>query len=155
LIEPDVDITNWKLSINNDTFIPFDLSGTQVLQENIKRLPTAKQQLNFLNDTAVTWLSDIYGRGAAWMGPIGGTAKGGVSTRIGEQIVAYMTTGDSGSLFINREGYAPHSFLEYRFGDGVLVEDYLKIGGVNSLRLKATDSAAGGAYTVVTNQLRR
>lgn len=155
LIEPDVDLTNFKLSLNNDGFIPFDLSATQILEENFRRLPAARQRMNFLNNTAVTWLSDIYGRVSAWMGPMGGTAKGGISTCIAEQTVAYMTTGDTGSLFINVRGYAPHSFLEYRFGDGILVDDYLKMSGVSSMRLRATDSASGGAYTVVTNQLRK
>jgi hypothetical protein len=154
-IEPDVDITNWKLSINNDSFIPFDLSATQILQGIIKQYPRAGQRLNYVNDTSVTWLSDIYGRTSAWVGPAGATGKGIVTTVTGEQVVVAMTTGDTGSAYINVRGYAPHSFLEYRFGDGVLVEDYLKVAGVNSLRLKATDSASGGAYTVVTNQLRR
>lgn len=154
LIEADVDVTNYKLSVNSDGFIPFNLSATQMLQENMRRLPAARQRLNFLNDTAVTWLSDIYARVSGWMGPIGGTAKGGVSTCIGEQLVAYMTTGDTASLFLNVRGHAPHSFLEYRFGDGVLVEDFLKVAGLNKLELQATDGAAGGAYTVVTNQLR-
>ena len=154
LIEPDVDLTNLKLICDADKFIPFDLSTTFILQRNIEDFGRARQRLNFLNDTAVTWLSDIYGRGSAYMGPKGGTAKGGVSTVTAEQIVAYMTTGDTASLFINVEGYAPHSCLYLPFGDGREVDDYFKVAGLNALVLRATQGAAGGAAAIVTNQLR-
>jgi hypothetical protein len=153
-IEPDVDISNYKLTLDDDRFIPFNLSATQILEENVRRLPAARQRMNFLNDTAVTWLSDIYGRVSGWMGPIGGTAKGGVSTVTAEQLVAYMTTGDTASLFLNVRGYCPHSFLEWAFGDGRETDDYLKVAGLSKAELIGTDAAAGGAYTVVTNQVR-
>lgn len=155
LIEPDVDITNWKLSINNDGYVPFDLSALQILQENTRRLPAVRQRMEYLLDTAVTWLGDIYGRASCWTGPAGATSKAIATAQTAEVSVVSMTTGAGPGSCINVRGYAPHSFLEYRFGDGVLVDDYLKMAGVNSLRLKATDAAAGGAYTVVTNQLRK
>lgn len=154
LIEPDVDISNLKLSLDDDRFIPFDLSTTQLLEANIVMYGRAKQQLNFLNDTAVTWLSDLYGRGEAHMGPMGGTAKGGVSTKIAEQIVAFMTTGDSGSLFINVEAFAPHSALYYRFADGVNPDDFLSFQGVGKAELQATEGGAAGADSIVVHQAR-
>ena len=153
-IEPDVDISNYKLTLDDDRFIPFNLSATQILEDNVRRLPAVRQRKNFLNDTAVNWLSDVYGRVSGWMGPIGGTAKGGVSTVTAEQLVAYMTTGDTASLFLNVRGYCPHSFLEWPFGDGREVDDYLKVAGLSKAELIGTDAAAGGAYTVVTNQVR-
>jgi len=154
VIEPDVDLTNLKLIVDADKFIPFDLSTTKILQRNIEDFGPARQRLNFLNDTAVTWLSDLYGRVSAWMGPMGGTAKGGVSTVTAEQIVAYMTTGDTASLFINAQGHAPHSCLYLPFGDGREVDDYFKVAGLNALVLRASQGAAGGAAAIVTNQLR-
>ncbi len=154
LIEPDVDISNLKLSLDDDRFIPFDLSTTQLLEHNIGMYGLANQRMNFLNDTAVTWLSDLYGRGEAHMGPMGGTAKGGVSTKIAEQIVAFMTTGDSGSLFLNVEAYAPHSALYYRFGDGQNPEDFLSTNGVSKAELQATEGGAGGADSIVVHQAR-
>jgi hypothetical protein len=154
LIEPDVDISNVKLFENAETFVHYNLSTTQILQGLIEKYPPAMQRLNFLNDTAVTWLSDIYGRSSAWMGPIGGTAKGGVSTVTAEQVVASMTTGDTGSLFINVQGYAPHSCLWLPFGDGLEPDDFLKPAGLNLLRLRTTDGGAGGAAAVVAVQAR-
>ena len=59
LIEPDVDISNIKLNINSGRYIPYDLSTAIILADNMVRFGSARQQLNFLNDTAVTWLSDI------------------------------------------------------------------------------------------------
>ena len=153
-IEPDVDLTNLKLILDAGRFIPFDLSTAIILGDNIQRYGPARQRMNFLNDTAVTWLSDLYGRGGAWMGPVGGTAKGGVSTKIAEQVVAYMTTLDTASLFINVEAFAPHSCLYLPFGTGVDVDDYLQVQGVSALELKATQGAAGGAAAIVANQLR-
>lgn len=154
LIEPDVDLTNLKLIIDSGRFIPYDLSTAIILAENIQRYGYARQELNFLNDTAVTWLSDIYGRGGAFMGPMGGTAKGGASTKIAEQVVAFMTTGDTASLFINVFGGAPHSFFYLPFGDGVETADYLDVRGVNDIVLRATQGGAGGAGAVVVNQHR-
>lgn len=154
-IEADVDISNVKLSINNDQFIPFNLSTAQILYDSIARLAPAQQRLNFLNDTAVTWLSDIYARGSAWMGPQGGTAKGGVTSMTGESIVAYMTTGDTASLFINVSGYAPHSQLWVPFGDGRNPDDFLKMQGVNKAQLACTNGGAAGAGTIVVCQVAR
>ena len=153
-IEPDVDLTNLKLEVDSGRWVPLDLSTAIILAENIQRYGYAKQALNFLNDTAVTWLSDIYGRGGAFMGPVGGTAKGGASTKIAEQVVAYMTTGDSSSLFINVFGGAPHSCLYIPFGDGREIEDFLAVQGMSKLELQATQGAAGGACSIVANQLR-
>jgi hypothetical protein len=154
LIEPDVNITNLKLEVNSGRWTPFDLSTAIILADNMQRFPQFHQQLNFLNDTAVTWLSDLYARGEAHMGPIGGTAKGGVSTKIAEQVVAYMTTGDSSSLFINVDAYAPHSCLYIPFGDGKEIEDFLPVQGASKLELQASQGAAGGACSIVANQLR-
>lgn len=154
LIEPDVDLTNLKLEIDSGRWVPIDLSTAIILASCIDRYGYAKQSLNFLNDTAVTWLSDIYGRGGAAMGPMGGTAKGGVSTKIAEQVVAFMTTGDSGNLFINVFGAAPHSCLYIPFGSGVEIEDFLAVQGASKLELQATQGAAGGACSIVANQLR-
>jgi hypothetical protein len=153
-VEPDVDISNLKLSLDDDKFIPFDLTSAQLLYANIDEYGKAKQRMNFLNDTAVTWLSDIYGRASAFMGPMGGTAKGGISTVTAEQIVAYMTTGDTASLFINVEGHAPHSSLYYRFGDGINPDDFLLTSGIAKAELQVSEGGAGAADSIVVHQAR-
>jgi len=154
-VEPDVSLTNFKLIMDAGRFIPFDLSSAIVLADNMDRFGPARQRLNFLNDTAVTWLSDLYARMTAYMGPVGGTAKGAAATAIGEQIVAYMTTGDTGNLFINAQGYAPHSCFYLPFGDGANTEDYLQVDGAKKVILRLTQGGAAGAGAVVTNQLRQ
>lgn len=154
-VEPDVSLTNLKLIMDAGRFIPFDLSAAIVLADNMARFGRARQRLNFLNDTAVTWLSDLYARAIGWMGPIGGTAKGGCSTVTAEQLVAYMTTGDTASLFLNVEGYAPHSCLYLPFGDGSQIDDFLPVQGANELTLRASQGGASAAAAVVTNQLRQ
>jgi hypothetical protein len=154
LIEPDVDISNVKLFENAETFVHYNLSTTQILQGLIEKYPPAMQRLNYLNDTAVTWLSDIYGRASAFVGPAGATGKGIATTVTAEQVVVAMTTGDTGSAFINVQGYAPHSCLWLPFGDGLEPDDFLKPAGLNLLRLRTTDGGAGGAAAVVAVQAR-
>jgi len=154
LIEPDVDITNLKLSINDDSFIPFDHSTTRILQDNIVRYGRARQRLEYLLDTAVTWLGDLYGRSSCFVGPAGATSKGLATTQTAEVSVVAMTTGAGTGSQLNVVGHAPHSSLYLPFGDGREVDDYLKMEGVTKAELIATDAAAGGAYSVVVNQLR-
>jgi hypothetical protein len=152
LIEPDVDISNVKLFENAETFIHYNLSTTQILQGIISRYPPAMQRLNYLNDTSVTWLSDIYGRTSAWVGPVGATGKGIATTVTAEKVTVAMTTAETGSAYLNVQGYAPHSCLWLPFGDGIEPDDFLKPAGLNLLRLRTTDGGAGGAAAVVAVQ---
>ena len=154
LIEPDVDLTNLKLIIDSGRWIPFDLSTAIILAANMERYGHAKQRMNYLNDTAVTWLSDCYGRTSAWAGAAGITGVGIVQTVIAEQVVLLMVTAGTSSCFINVRGHAPHSFLCLPFGNGVEVDDYLQVQGTSLIELEATQGAAGGAGAVVVNQLR-
>lgn len=154
LIEPDVDLTNIKLNINSGRFIPIDLSTAIILADNISRFGKAQQRMNFLNDTAVTWLSDCYGRVSAWAGPAGTTSVAIVQTVIAEQVVLLMVTGGSASNFINVSGHAPHSCLYLPFGDGRNPEDFYPVQGVDSMELDITEGAAGGAGAVIVNQVR-
>lgn len=154
LIEPDVDLTNLKLIIDSGRWIPFDLSTAIILADNIARYGRALQRMNYLNDTAVTWLSDCYGRVSAWAGAAGITGVGIVQTVIAEQVVLLMVTAGTSNCFINVSGHAPHSCLYLPFGDGKEVDDYLQVQGVSLIELEATQGAAGGAGAVVANQLR-
>ena len=154
LIEPDVDLTNLKLIIDSGRWVPFDLSTPIILAENMQRYGRALQRMNYLNDTAVTWLSDCYGRTSAWAGAAGITGVGIVQTVIAEQVVLLMVTAGTSNCFINVSGYAPHSFLCLPFGDGMNIDDYLQVQGVSLIELEATQGAAGGAGAVVANQLR-
>lgn len=52
-------------------------------------------------------------------------------------------------------GYAPNGFLAHRFGNGSDSRTFLDPGGYGDLKLKITNAAAGGAGTVVLQQLRR
>jgi hypothetical protein len=153
-VEPDVAIANVKLFENAETFIHYNLSTTQILQQIINRYPPAMQRLNYVNDTSVTWLSDIFGRASAFVGPAGATGKGIATTVTGEQVTVAMTTGDTGSAFVNVQGYAPHSCLWLPFGDGVEPDDFLKPAGLHLLRLRTTDGSASGAAAVVAVQAR-
>jgi len=154
LIEPDVDISNYKLTLDDDKYVPFNLSALQILQENIRRLPAVRQRMTYLNATTDSWLSDVYGRMSAWKGPVGATALGTAGVVTAERVTGVGVTGETGDVYYNIRGYCPHSFLEWVFGDGREVDDYLKVAGLSKAELIATDAAAGGAYTVVTNQLR-
>ena len=153
-IEADVDISNLKLSQDSDKFIPFDLSTTRILQGNMGKYGPCRESLHFLNDTAVTWLGDLYARTKAYASPGGATAKTNVTSSIAEQIIAAMTTGDAADLQLTLEGAAPHSNLYLPFGTGEMAEDFFPVSGVGSLELTSTLGAAGGACTVVASQLR-
>ena len=154
LIEPDVDISNYKLTRNDDSFVDFNLSATQILQENMRRLPQATQKINILPDTTFSWLGDLYGRLVGRINLAGTTGKAVLTALAGEKLSGTMTTGETAEISAVSRGYCPHSFLEWVFGDGREVDDYFKVAGLSKAELIATDAAAGGAYTVVTNQLR-
>jgi len=154
LIEPDVDISNVKLFENAETFVHYNLSTTQILQGLIEKYPPARQRMTYLNGTTVSWLSDVYGRVSAWMGPVGATALASATVVTAERVAGVGTTGETGSVYINVQGYAPHSCLWLPFGDGIEPDDFLKPAGLNLLRLRATNGGAGGAAAVVAVQAR-
>lgn len=52
-------------------------------------------------------------------------------------------------------GWSPFGFLCYRFGDGQNVKATFDPSQFSDVLLKATQGAAGGAGSVVVNQLRR
>lgn len=52
-------------------------------------------------------------------------------------------------------GHAPNSFFGHRFGDGQNPDTFFDLSGYSDVKLKVTNGAAGGAASVVVQQIRR
>ena len=52
-------------------------------------------------------------------------------------------------------GYCPNSFFGHRFGDGINPDTFFDLAGYSDVKLKVTNGAAGGAASVVVQQVRR
>lgn len=65
-------------------------------------------------------------------------------------LVAYTT---DEAMTMEVTGYAPNSFFAHRFGDGKDERTMLDPNMFSSLKLKVTNGAAGGAGSVVLQQL--
>ena len=155
-ILPDAILTNLKLQVDAGRFIPFDLTGTDVLADNIERYGNARQNCRPLTDTAATWLSDLYYQGGAVASRPGATSKLLISSVTAEQVICAMTTGGTADgNQITVDGYAPHASFYLPFGDGVNPDDYLSPQGMAELKLILTQGTVAAAGTVVAHQLRQ
>ena len=154
LTEPQIDITNLKLSIDNDKWIPYNLPSVDILARNLQDYGWCEEICRLLPDTSRDWLSNIFKPGGAWACEAGATAKAIATVVTAERVTAAMTTGETGEVKILVRGYSPHSCFYLPFGDGIEVGDYFDPKGVAAMELIATQGGAGGEGKVVIQQLR-
>lgn len=155
-ILPDAILTNLKLQVDAGRFIPYDLTGTDLLAENLERYGRGWQDFRPLTDTAATWLGDIYYQTGAYAGRPGATSKLLISSVTAEQVIMVMTTGGTADAnMITLDGYAPHSSFMLPFGDGVTPDDFFDPRGIAELKLILSQGTVSAAGTIVVNQLRQ
>jgi len=156
-VDPRTLITNFKLQRDAGSFIDYDLTSEDLLSDNIAMCGLFEEDFRPLNPgTTFAWLSDLYSKTEAWMGVPGATAKGTITTAVGEAIGGIMTTGETADLqTVKVRGAAPHASFYLPFGDGQTPEDALNPAGLKELKLIKSQAVGAAAGTVVALQIRQ
>jgi len=155
-VVPDTLITNLKLSVDSDRWIPFNIAGTDAFAKNVNLYGYFEEKFRPLTDTAATWLSDLFYQTGAWFSKPGATAKSTTTAVTAESVTTAATTGGSADATeITVRGSGPHANVYLPFGDGVDPQDYLNPSGMGELKLILTQAVGSAAGTIVTEQLRQ
>jgi len=155
-VDPTTILTNFKLQRDAGRFIDYDISGVDLLADNVELCGKFDEDFRPLTDTAATWLSDLYALGGAVASRPGATSKLLISSVTGESVIMAMTTGGTADgNQITVRGAMPHASFYLPFGDGQAPEDALNPQGLSELKLIKTQGVASAAGTVVTVQIRQ
>lgn len=160
----DSSVTNVKLTIDQDKYIPFDIAALDLAYLNEWWYGHANW--NFIlketnNDAVTTHLA--YPR---WIDVRSGTDLDFATydALAGDKVTLSVTkttttpsvaaeTADV-ALYMNAVGVGPHNALAWPFGDLQLEEDWLPLSLYKSAKLKVTQGNAGAAASVILQQLR-
>jgi len=159
-VEPDTIITNVKLTRNTDQYIDFSLTGRDAFARALATFGAFREKFRPLQDTAATWLGDLYFKTGAWMSRPAATSKSVTTTVAAESVTTAATTGGTADTQeIELEGGAPGAslYLPFHDGDPYLPpdpSDFLNPSGLGELKLLLTQGVAAAAGTVVVEQLR-
>lgn len=146
---PDHYLSNFKLTADTDSFIPIDMSYTDLLQRNVDEYGKGQQEIVMLAGTTGTIDGDVYFSAAGNI-TIAANATGYISGVVGNE--ATIAAGTSEALTIRLRGGAPHASVFYRFGDGYDPANIFSPQGVGKFQLKLTNAATGATPKVVTIQ---
>ena len=149
---PDASLSNFKLTQDNDSFIPINESIDDLLRANAEQFGEAEQSQDLLPDTTFTALGDLYQRTHAWISQAGATAKAILTVVTANQTKGDFTTGETGTISQTSRGSSPHSSVIYRFGDGADPTQIFSPNGVGIFQLKLTNAATGATPKVVVIQ---
>jgi hypothetical protein len=153
-VEPQTSITNIKLTVDNDRWIPYNMKTEHLMMKNLQDYGLAAEDIRILKDTTFTWLSNIFYKTQCYPGMTGATAKAQCTVVAGESCTGIMTTGETAAIKFRVRGMCPHSSLYLPFGDSRTPEDFLDPSGTAALDLIATQGGAGADGRVVVQQLR-
>lgn len=146
---PDHYLSNFKLTADTDSFIPIDMSYTDLLQRNYDDFGEAVQDVTMIAGTSGTIDGDVYHKTTANI-TTQANATGYISAVAGNE--ATIAAGTSEALSIALRGSAPKASVLYRFGDGYDPTDIFSPQGVGKFELKLTNAASGATPKVVTIQ---
>ena len=160
----ETDLTNLKLSCDNDAFIPFDLSSGDLVRHNVDWRGKINLELkSFRTDSDVIslWLPYIDVALATSLVDFDvATIEAASVNNITLQLIELTTspsvakaTADSAQL-IKAVGYAPFFTVCYPFGDLIGQPDYFPSTKYGNIDLKLTQGGAGAAASVVLQQVR-
>lgn len=149
---PDNYLSNFKLTVDIDSYIPINISYADLLKLNLLQYGEFWQRIDALEDTTATLLGDIYYRTRGWAAPVGATAIAHVTAVAGNQLTLAFTTGGTIPIGAQLQGQAPHSSVIYPFGDGYSQDQIFSPNGVNKFQLKLTQANAGATAKVVVVQ---
>lgn len=151
---PDTYLSNFKLTADTDAFIPVNESVLDLLRRNADDSPSGYQQQDALNGTTYTLRGDFYFRTQAGVSQAGATAKAITTVNTANKSQGVGTTGETGTVTFESDGWAPHASMIYKFGDGIDPNSAFNPAGVGKFQLKLTNAAAGATVKVVTVQQR-
>lgn len=149
---PDNYLSNFKLTVDIDNFIPVNVSYTDLLRHNLLKYGEFWQRIDALEDTSATLLGDLYYRTRGWSAPVGATALSHITAVAGNQVSMVMTTGGTVPLGAQLQGQAPHASVIYEFGDGHSPDQIFSPQGVTKFQLKLTQANTGATAKVVAVQ---
>lgn len=153
-------ITQLKLSVDQDKFVPFDLRATDLVRMMEDWFGVARQELTFLGDHADTrelWQDMEIG---AWGNlhsdmqgvlNLGDSWAGRVTLSIRDMAGATMTAA-YGSIYSTAR--CPESTFCYPFGRQDLIEEAFQAPAFGSVRLVLTQDVAAAAASVMLQQIR-
>ncbi len=150
---PSATITNFKLSIDNDTSIPYNRAVNSIINSlRDAHGPWTETMSPILSGTAATFDMDLFDGVGAWMDDAGATAKGIITVVSNNVLTEASTTGETVITRARAEGWLPFGAFYLPFGDGMDPNDFLNPTGLKKLDLLLTLGAAN-AYQVTTHQL--
>lgn len=151
---PDNYLSNLKLTIDTDAYIPLNVSYTDLLRDNLLKYGEFEQRIDILPDTTATLLGDLYYRTRGWTGPNHATGLAKVNAVTANQMSVVQTTGGAAPEGATLKGQAPHGAVIYEFGDGFSQDQIFNPQGVAKFQLKLTGANTGATPKVVVAQFR-
>lgn len=151
---PDNYLSNFKLTQDNDSFIPVNMSYDDLLRYNLNEFGEFEQRIDSLTGTTATLLGDLYYRTRGYAGPAGATELAVVTTVTANQVAMVGTTGGTTVSAATLKGQAPHGSVIYRFGDPMDPTQLFSPQGVGIFQLKLTQANTGATPKVVVIQQR-
>ena len=161
---PDNSLSNFKLTADTDAYIPINETYLDLLRDNADEYGPAEQSVELLSG-GQPWTdeSDIYFQSDALVSLSGPDIGAFVTAIAGNEnklaIPAYYPTGAAANTLLTAgaasykvRGFAPHSTVIYRFGNGMDPEDLFSPTGVGKFQLKLTNAATGATPKVVVVQ---
>lgn len=149
---PDNYLSNLKLTVDIDSYIPVNVSYADLLKHNLLKYGEFFQRIDALEDTTATLLGDLYYRTRAFAAPAGATALAHATAVAGNSITVAMTTGGTVPIGVQLQGQAPHGSVIYEFGDGYSPDQIFSPSGVTKFQLKLTQANTGATAKVVAVQ---
>ena len=149
---PDNYLSNFKLTVDTDSYIPVNISYADLLRKNLFEFGEFWQRIDALEDTSATLLGDLYYRTRGAAEPAGATALAHVTAVAGNQMTVAMTTGGTIPIGAKLQGQAPHASVIFPFGDGWSADQIFSPAGVTKFQLKLTQANTGATAKVVAVQ---
>jgi hypothetical protein len=149
---PDNYLSNFKLTADTDSYIPVNISWTDLLKLNFYEYGKFLQSMRYLEDTAATLKFDTYSEVQANVSISDSVGLPEIESIAGNQVVLAMTTGGDPAMSVEARGIAPHASVIYHFGDGKSSDQIFSPQGVGKFQLKLTGANTGATPKVVTIQ---
>jgi len=160
----ETDLTNLKLSCDNDAFIPFDLTSGDLVRHNVNWRGKLQVEMNLFRtdgDSIAIWLPYIDAAIANAVNDLDIASFDAVSVNTATLQLLTLTTSPSiaksstdTSVLAKFVGYAPFFTVCYPWGDLIGQPDYFPASKYGNIDLKLTQGGAGAAASVVLQQVR-
>lgn len=158
-VSPASAITNLKLSMDQDVFVPFDMSGGDVMRmmDNYYGRFDLSQHLKGLDgDLFELWVANSHNGGGLVCGRIAGDIFSANHFWSGQLALETMKHDGSATaanyFYVRAEGICPEHTLAIPFGNQDDPTDWLKAPNYGSIRLFLTQGNINGAASVFIQQ---